>query len=82
MERIVKTIRFPGDLLEQMRPFMNKKNLNFTNFVMEAIKNYIRVLKYREGIEKSFAAWKDGEHPELAEGVDDYIRKLRRGRSI
>ena len=82
MERILKTIRFPGDILEEMRPFMKKNNLNFTNFVMEAIRNYIRVLKYKEGIKNSFGAWKNGEHPELAEGVDNYVRKMRTGRSL
>ncbi|MCK5058039.1 MAG: hypothetical protein KAT34_15400 [Candidatus Aminicenantes bacterium] len=82
MERVVKTIRFPGDILEQMRPFMNKNRMNFTSFVIEAIKNYIRVLKYKEGIESSFGAWKKGDHPELAEGGDHYIRNMRRGRSI
>lgn len=81
MERIVKTIRFPGDILEQMSPFMNKNKMNFTGFVIEAIKNYIRVLKYKEGIENSFGAWKKGDHPELVEGVDHYIRNMRKGRS-
>ena len=37
MERVVKTIRFPGDVLEEIRPFMKKNNLNFTGFVIEAI---------------------------------------------
>ena len=82
MERVVKTIRFPGDILEQMRPFMNKKNLNFTDFVIEATKNYIRALKYRDGINSSFGAWKNGDHPEFIEGVDNYVRKMRKGRSI
>ncbi|MCK4761163.1 MAG: hypothetical protein KAW12_03120 [Candidatus Aminicenantes bacterium] len=82
MERVVKTIRFPGDVLEEMLPFMKKNNLNFTDFVMEAIKNYIRVLKYKEGIKSSSGAWKNGDHPELAEGVEDYVRKMREGRSV
>ena len=82
MERVVKTIRFPGDILEQMRPLMNRKRMNFTSFVIEAIKSYIRELKYREGIEKSFGAWRNDDHPELAEGTDRYIRNMRRCRSL
>ncbi len=80
MERTKKTIRFPADILEQMRPLMSKYNLNFTNFVMEAIKNYIRVLNYRNGVKTGFGAWKDSEHPELEKGVDNYIRDMREGR--
>ena len=80
MERTMKTIRLPADILEQMRPLMIKNNLNFTNFVMEAIKNYICVLNYRDGVKTSFGAWKNSEHLELEEGVDNYIRKMREGR--
>lgn len=82
MERVVKTIRFPGDILEQMRPFMKKNRMNFTSFVIEAIKNYIRELKYKDGIESSFGAWEKEDHPELAGGVEHYVRNMRRGRSL
>jgi len=68
MERSMKTIRFPGDILEQMRPLIAKKKVTFTNFVIDAIKNYIRVLNYQEGINASFGAWKDSRHPELKDG--------------
>jgi hypothetical protein len=80
MERTMKTLRFSEALLQEMRPWMNKSNLNFTSFVMEAVKNYIRVLKYREGVTKSFGAWKDHEHPGLKNGTTQYVRKMRKGR--
>lgn len=82
MERIVKTIRFPADVLQQMRPIMKQKKMNFTAFVIEAIKNYIRVLNYKDGINTSFRAWKDDEHPELKNGVDNYIREMRKPRTF
>lgn len=81
MERMMKTLRFPGALIQEMRPWMKKSNLNFTSFVMEAVKNYIRVLTYKEGVTKSFGAWKDQEHPELKKGTVQYVRKMRKGRS-
>ncbi|MGD2090630.1 MAG: hypothetical protein PVH61_30940 [Candidatus Aminicenantes bacterium] len=81
MERVVKTIRFPADVLKQMRPIMNQKKMNFTAFVIEAIKNYIRMLKYKDGINTSFGAWRDDEHPELKNGVNHYIREMRKPRT-
>jgi len=81
MERSMKTIRLPVELLEQMRPLIAKKNITFTNFVIEAIMNYMRVLNYQEGIDASFGAWKDNQHPELKGGVSDYVRKLRKERT-
>ena len=74
MEPTIKTIRFPSEILEQMQPWLIKGNHNFSAFVMDAIKNYMRILKYNEGIEDSFGAWKSEDHPELDEGVETYIR--------
>ena len=82
MERVVKTIRFPADVLQEMRPIMEKEKLNFTSFVIEAIKNYIRTSKYEDGINAGFGAWKDDEHPELKNGTDNYIRDLRKSRTF
>ena len=81
MERMMKTLRFPAALIQEMRPWMKKSNLNFTSFVMEAVKNYIRVLKYREGVTKSFGAWKDHDHPESPNGTAQYVRKMRKSRT-
>jgi hypothetical protein len=75
------TIRFPVDILEQMRPLIAKKKVTFTDFVIDAIKNYIRVLNYQEGIDASFGAWKDCQHPELKNGVSEYVRNLRKERT-
>ncbi len=82
MERVVKTIRFPGDVLQQMRPIMNEKKMNFTAFVIEAVKNYIRTVNYKDGINTSFGAWKDDEHPELKNGADTFIRNMRKSRTL
>ena len=65
MKNVVKSIRFPKTILEDVCPIMEKNNLSFTEFVIEAIKTYIRVLDYTDGINKSFGAWKNGGHPEL-----------------
>lgn len=81
MGRTMKTLRFPEAILPEIHSWMEKSNLNFTSFVMEAVKNYIQVLKYKEGVTKSFGAWKDHEHPELKNGTAQYVRKMREGRA-
>jgi len=82
MKSTIKSIRFPEPILEEIRPVMNKKDLNFTEFIIAAIKTYIRVSNYTDGINKSFGAWKNGTHPELKNGVNKYVRKMRKGRNI
>ncbi|MCP5109004.1 MAG: hypothetical protein GY950_36815 [bacterium] len=82
MERVVKTIRFPADLLQEMRPIMKKEKMNFTALVIEAIRNYIRAAKYKDGINNSFGTWNDDEHQELKNGTDNYIRDLRKSRTF
>ncbi|HLP45604.1 MAG TPA: hypothetical protein VK469_06645 [Candidatus Kapabacteria bacterium] len=56
--------------------------MNFTAFVIEAIDNYLKVLKYKEGINSSFGVWENTDHPELKNGVDHYIRNLRKARTF
>ncbi|MGA1870717.1 MAG: hypothetical protein ACMUJM_19455 [bacterium] len=80
MKSILKTIRLPEEIQEKIQPIMKKNNLNFTEFVIEAIKIYIKEVNYSENIEKSFKAWHNNPHPELKNGVNNYIRKMREGR--
>jgi hypothetical protein len=81
MERTVKTIRFPVDILQEIRPVLDETKMNFTTFLIEAAKNYLRVLQYEKGVNASFGAWKDENHPEFEAGVDGYIREVRKGRT-
>jgi len=82
MERVVKTIRFPVDVLKEIQPVLDERNWNFTGFVIAAIKSYLHSLKYEKGVNDSFGAWKDSQHPELEQGVDEYIRATRKGRTF
>jgi len=82
MKSIVKSIRFPEPILDEVQSVMDKKNFNFTEFVIEAIKNYIRILKYTDVINSSYGIWSNSDHPELKNGVNGYIRILRGGRNI
>ncbi|MGA1826098.1 MAG: hypothetical protein ACMUIP_15690 [bacterium] len=80
MKSILKTIRLPEEIQEEIQPIMKKNKLNFTEFVIQAIKIYIKEVNYSENIKKSFNAWHNNPHPELENGIDNYIRKMREGR--
>jgi hypothetical protein len=41
MERVVKTLRFSKDLLEEIDTLLNKENMNFTDFITIAAKFYL-----------------------------------------
>jgi len=82
MERIVKTLRFPKILLEEIDVVLNKDNMNFTDFITIAAKSYLRALKFTEAVKESAGAWDLKDHPELQEGSDNYIRKIREGRGF
>lgn len=80
MNSIIKTIRFSKDLLEDVGPIIKKYNLNFTQFILNSINSYIREINYTEGMNKSFGAWMKTTHPELKNGINNYVRKMRKGR--
>jgi hypothetical protein len=67
-------------MLKMIKPLIEKKELNFTQFLMEAIREYIRMLHYVEAVNTSFGAWKDTKHKELRSGSYQFIRNLRRDR--
>ncbi|MBI5207312.1 MAG: hypothetical protein HY934_05910 [Candidatus Firestonebacteria bacterium] len=82
MKRVVKTLRFPETVLNEIKPIINKQNTNFTGFVISAIENYVNTLKFTESVNKSFGAWNSNPHPELNNGVEQYIRDIRKGRTF
>ena len=82
MERVVKTLRFPKNLLEEIDTLLNKENMNFTDFITNAAKSYLTSLKFTEAVKESAGAWDLKNHPELKDGLDNYIRKLREGRNF
>ncbi len=82
MSTIVKTLRFPEKIIDDIQPIITKKNINFTTFVMSAIESYIKSIQFTDSLNKSFGSWKNNEHTELNEGTETYIRKIRKGRKI
>ena len=82
MNKIVKTIRFPKDLINEINSISAAQKTNFTEFVKTAIESYIRGLKFTEAVNESAGAWDQNNHPELKEGTENYIRKMRKGRKV
>lgn len=82
MERIVKTIRFPKELIEEVNQVSSWKNMNFTDFVTDAIKNYLREIRFTEAVSESSGVWELQKHPELKDGTEEFIKSLRRGRDL
>ncbi len=82
MERVVKTLRFPKILLEEIDAVLSKDNMNFTDFITVAAKTYLRGLKFTEAVKESAGAWDLKNHPELKEGSGSYVRKIREGRGF
>ena len=80
MAKITKTIRFPEDLIREINNISSKRDENFTEFVQNAIKAYIRGLRFSNAVNESAGAWNLKNHPELKEGSEKYIRKIRKGR--
>ena len=50
--------------------------------VAEAIKKELKRIKLERTLDESFGIWNDNNHPELGEGTDKYIRKLRKSTRI
>jgi hypothetical protein len=52
-----------------------------TRFVEEVLARELRKRKLKEALEKSYGAWKDEDHPELAtfEDVNRWIEEGRKG---
>lgn len=68
--------QLPEELLDQLRTIVGKREQS--RFVSEALRRELRRISQLKAIDESFGCWRDGEHPELAEGVDRYVRGMRK----
>jgi hypothetical protein len=65
----------PGDLLEELRSQVPKGEQS--KLVAEALKRELMRLRFRRAIDSAFGAWSGDKHPELKEGTEEYLRRLR-----
>ncbi|MBI4321526.1 MAG: hypothetical protein HY675_23785 [Chloroflexi bacterium] len=66
----------PVDLIEELRRSVPKREQS--KMVAEALRNELRRMRLRRALVTSFGAWTKEAHPELEQGVDEYVRELRR----
>ena len=68
--------QIPEDLLNELRKTVGKGELS--RFVSEALRRELQRLRQLTAIDETFGAWGTGEHPELAAGVDHFVRNIRK----
>ena len=66
----------PEDILDDLRKQIARRQQS--RFVADALRKELKRLRLQSVLEESFGAWKDSDHPELAEGVEEYVRKTRK----
>lgn len=66
----------PEELLEELKKTVSKRQQS--KVVADALRKELKRLKMEKILHTSFGAWKDKDHPELKEGTDAFVRKLRR----
>lgn len=49
-----------------------------TRFIVELLESEIRRREQLRALEEAAGCWKDEDHPELANGAETWVRKMRR----
>jgi len=68
--------QLPEELLNELRATVGKREQS--RFVSGALRKELRRLRQLKAIDETFGCWGDGEHPELAKGIDRFIRSNRK----
>jgi hypothetical protein len=77
-------IPFPSDLIAEVDRIVGPDNR--TAHLVELARRDVVIQRQREAIHAAAGSWKDEDHPELANGSYEWVRKIRdedwqRGRS-
>lgn len=65
----------PAELLEELRRQVPRGEQS--RIIAGALRKELMKLRFRRAVDNAFGAWKQEEHPELKEGTDLFIRRLR-----
>lgn len=67
---------FPEDLLESIDKLVGKRKRS--KFVVEAARKELKRIQFLQALQEAAGAWKDEDHPELAEkGIYQWVREQR-----
>ncbi|MGR3175267.1 MAG: hypothetical protein ACUZ8N_11815 [Candidatus Scalindua sp.] len=78
MKTLTKQANFllPKEILDDLRK--NVPRMQQSKVVAEALKKELKRIKLSKNLQESFGAWKKEDHPELADGTNEYIRQIRK----
>jgi len=68
-------VLLPEDLLREIDALVGPRGRS--GFLVETARNEVRRHKLLQFLESKDPAWKDVDHPELANGSASFVRKLR-----
>ena len=68
--------QLPEDLLNELRENVEKGELS--RFVSNALHRELQRLRQQKVIDTTFGAWKGVKHAELAGGIDQFVRSIRK----
>ncbi len=66
----------PEDLLEELKRTVPKGEQS--KVVRDALRHELKRIRFKKALQNSFAAWKQGAHPELGKGTRQFVRALRK----
>jgi hypothetical protein len=64
------------EVVEELRHSVEKRELS--RFVEAALEKELKRLKLEKALQVSFGAWKVEEHPELVQGIEKFVRTIRK----
>lgn len=78
MKTVTKQANFllPKEILDDLKK--NVPRMQQSKVVAEALKKELKRIKLNRYLQESFGAWNKEDHPELADGTAEYIRRIRK----
>jgi hypothetical protein len=73
-------IIIPEPLVSEIDRLVGKRGRS--EFLAQAAEKELRRLQQIEALEGAAGAWRDRDHPELAEGAGRWVRELRKDREL
>lgn len=68
-------VQLPASMIAEIDELVGPRKRS--HFLTQAANDALRRFRLIQTLEDSAGAWKDGDHPELQAGPEEYVRKLR-----
>jgi hypothetical protein len=70
-------IQIPEDLAHELERLADAERKERGDYVMDVLWRDVRCNRQREALRISAGAWNPADHPELAEGGEAYVERIR-----